>query len=74
MQAVSSHRVRRFVAKWDLPFAIFTVALYGLIIPLTIVSFPNVSTMTQTILILLTGFTASVSALATLLKEREPND
>ena len=71
---MSNHRVRRFVARWDVPFGIFTVVLYGIIIPVTIVTFPHVSTMTQTILILLTGFTSSVSALAALLKENESSD
>lgn len=71
---MSNHRLRRFVAKWDVPFAVATVVLYGAAIPVLVVAFPNVSNLTISILVLLSGFTASLSALAALLKEREPNE
>lgn len=65
------HRLRRFISRWDLPFAMFTVALYGAAIPVLVVVFPDVSNLWVSVLVLFSGFTASVSALATLLKERE---
>lgn len=68
---MSSHRVRRFVAKWDVPFAVFTVLLYLVALTATYFAFPKVSNQTIALLILLTGFTSAVSALAALLKAKE---
>lgn len=68
---MSSHRVRRFVARWDLPFALFTVVLYTLMLPVLWFVFPDVSNLWVSIFVIFGTWTASVSALATLLKERD---
>lgn len=71
---MSNHRVRRFVAKWDLPFAAFTVGLYTLMIPVLVFVFPDVSNLWVSIFVIVGTWTSAVSALATLLKEREPSE
>lgn len=68
---MSSHRLRAFIARWDLPFAVATVLLYGAAMPVLAFAFPDVSNLTVSILVLLSGFTASVSGLAAMLKESE---
>lgn len=68
---MSSHRIRRFIARWELPFAVATVLLYGAAIPLVFILFPDISNLWVSLLVLFSGFTASLTALATLLKERE---
>lgn len=74
MRAVSSHRVRKFVARWDLPFALFTVLLYTPMLPVLWFVFPDVSNLWVSIFVIFGTWTSSVSSLATLLKEREPDD
>ena len=69
---MSSHRLRKFVAKWDLPFAVLTVVLYGAAIPLVFLLFPDISNLWISLLVLFSGFTASISALASLLKDSDP--
>ncbi len=68
---MSSHRVRRFIARWELPFGVVTVALYAAAIPLVFVAFPDISNLWVSLLVLFSGFTASLTALASLLKGRE---
>lgn len=72
--AVSNHRVRRFIAAWDLPFAVATVLLYGATIPLLVIAFPDVSNLWLSVFVLIGGLTASISSLATLLKEDDTHD
>lgn len=68
---MSNHRVRRFIARWELPFAVVTVLLYAAAIPLVFLLFPDISNLWVSLLVLFSGFTASVTALAGVLKTRE---
>jgi hypothetical protein len=68
---VRSSGVKRFIARWELPFAVATVLLYGAAIPLVFLLFPDISNLWISILVLLLGFTAAVASLASLLKTRE---
>jgi hypothetical protein len=63
-------RMRNFIAKWEIPFAITTVVLYLCLIPILVVVFPDVSNLWVSIFVLLTGFTGSMTALASVLKTR----
>jgi hypothetical protein len=69
---VSNHRLRHFIARWELPFAVATVLLYACAIPFVFILFPDISNLWVSLLVLFSGFTASLTALASLLKEREP--
>jgi hypothetical protein len=62
-------RVRGFIARWDLPFAVVTVILYAATIPALIVVFPDVSNLAVSVFVLVGGFTSSVASLASLLRE-----
>ena len=70
---VASRAVRRFIERWELRFAVATAVLYASTIPLLIAAFPNVSNLWVSIFVLVGGFTSSMSALASLLKERDPS-
>lgn len=71
---MSNHRVRAFVARWDLPFAVFTVVLYTVMLPVLVLVFPDVSNLWVSIFVIVGTWTSAVSALATLLKERSPDE
>lgn len=64
-------RVKDFIAKWEVPFGIATVALYVVAVILVFVVFPDVSNTWLAVLILVSGLTASLSALASMLKTKE---
>lgn len=66
-----SAAVRGFIAKWEVPFAVATVLLYGAAIPLVFLLFPDISNLWVSILVLFSGFTASLTALAGVLKTEE---
>lgn len=63
--------VKEFIARWEVPFGIFTVVLYGLAIVLVAVVFPDVSNLWVSLFVLFGGFTSSMMALASVLKTRE---
>ena len=69
---MSKQAIRKFVAKWDLPFAILTVVVYTLMIPILIFVFPDVSNLWLSLFVIIGTWTSAVSALATLLKESDP--
>lgn len=50
---------------------IITVVLYGLAVPMTVYFFPDVSNLWLSVLVLMTGFTSGVAALAAALAAAE---
>lgn len=62
---VSSGLVK-FLKRWTVPWYGLTVLLYALAIPFTIFVFPS-TTLILTVIVLFSGFTASVASLASAL-------
>ena len=69
---MSSRTLREFIARWELRFAVTTALLYAATIPLLIAAFPHVSNLWVSIFVLVGGFASSMSALAAVLKQRDP--
>jgi len=64
-------RMRRFVHDHIVAWSVVTVLMYALAIPLTFILFPDVSNLWISILILISGFTASLASLAAVLDDAE---
>ena len=62
---VSSALVQ-FIKRWTVPWYAVTVALYLVLIPLSLSVFPN-TTLITTVFVLFSGFTASIASLASAL-------
>lgn len=65
------HRMKEFIAKWEVPWAILTVLLYVIAVLMLIFVFPDVSNTWLGVFVLVSGLTASLTALASVLKTKE---
>lgn len=63
----------RFLQKYAVWWYIVTAFLYAMMIPLTVWVFPS-TTLLVTIVVLFSGFTASMASLASVLSDAEGDD
>jgi hypothetical protein len=63
----------RFLQKYAVWWYVVTALLYAMMIPLTVWVFPS-TTLLVTIVVLFSGFTASMASLASVLSDAEGDD
>jgi hypothetical protein len=63
----------RVLQKYAVWWYIATALLYGMMIPLTVLVFPA-TTLLVTVVVLFSGFTASMASLASVLSDAEGDD
>lgn len=64
-------RMQGFIAKWEVPWAVLTTLLYLAAVILLVTVFPDVSNTWVSVFVLVSGLTASLTALASVLKTKE---
>lgn len=64
-------KIKEFIAKWELPWAVLTTMLYLGAVILLVTVFPDVSNTWVSVFVLVSGLTASLTALASVLKTKE---
>lgn len=65
------HRLRAFIARWELTWYAITATAYFIAVPATIALFPNVSNLWLSVLVLFSGFTAAIGSAASAIKTKD---
>lgn len=61
-------RLKALIIRWELWWWASTCALYAVMIPATILLFPNISNLWLSVLVLLGGLTSSIGSMASAIK------